>query len=118
MLSINVTVREFVTLNVRPPTSASRERTGTFFAPFQSRIIITFTSRYPLCQVGIRAIAYYMTTTVMAVVLGMILVTAIHPGKPTEKDEDIQKVRQEQKRSTERERMFFFSIFRWVNPVT
>ena len=39
-----------------------------------------------------RAIAYYMTTTIMAVVLGMILVTAIHPGKPTEKEEDIEKV--------------------------
>ena len=43
-------------------------------------------------QVGGRAVAYYMSTTVMAVILGIILVTAIHPGRPTEKESDIQKV--------------------------
>lgn len=31
-------------------------------------------------RIGIRAIAYYMLTTVMAVVLGIILVTVIRPG--------------------------------------
>ena len=31
-------------------------------------------------RVGGRAIAYYMGTTVMAVILGIILVTTIHPG--------------------------------------
>lgn len=31
-------------------------------------------------RIGTRAIAYYMLTTVMAVVLGIILVTAIRPG--------------------------------------
>ena len=33
-----------------------------------------------------------MSTTVMAVILGIILVTAIHPGKPTDKESEIQKV--------------------------
>lgn len=41
-------------------------------------------------RIGARAVAYYMTTTVMAVVLGIILVVAIHPG--TGNDEDIEKV--------------------------
>jgi Na+/H+-dicarboxylate symporter len=31
-------------------------------------------------RIGVRAIAYYMLTTVMAVVLGIILVTTIRPG--------------------------------------
>jgi Na+/H+-dicarboxylate symporter len=31
-------------------------------------------------KVGMRAIAYYMATTVMAVILGIILVVTIHPG--------------------------------------
>jgi Na+/H+-dicarboxylate symporter len=31
-------------------------------------------------KVGIRAIAYYMVTTVLAVILGIILVVTIHPG--------------------------------------
>lgn len=32
-------------------------------------------------RIGARALAYYMITTVCAVVLGIILVVAIHPGK-------------------------------------
>ncbi|XP_021929628.1 excitatory amino acid transporter 1 isoform X2 [Zootermopsis nevadensis] len=32
-------------------------------------------------KIGIRAIAYYLSTTVSAVVLGMILVSTIHPGE-------------------------------------
>ena len=35
---------------------------------------------------------YYMATTVMAVILGIILVTAIHPGVPAHSDTDIPKV--------------------------
>lgn len=31
-------------------------------------------------RIGVRAIAYYMLTTVMAVILGIILVTTIRPG--------------------------------------
>jgi len=31
-------------------------------------------------KVGMRAISYYMSTTVIAVILGVILVTSIHPG--------------------------------------
>ena len=31
-------------------------------------------------QVGMRAIVYYMGTTVSAVALGIVLVVAIHPG--------------------------------------
>lgn len=31
-------------------------------------------------RIGIRAIAYYLLTTVMAVILGIILVTSIRPG--------------------------------------
>ncbi|TRY73010.1 hypothetical protein TCAL_03354 [Tigriopus californicus] len=42
-------------------------------------------------RVGGRAVAYYMTTTVMAVILGIILVTIIHPGKPTLNDDEIEK---------------------------
>lgn len=32
-------------------------------------------------KIGARAMAYYMATTVCAVVLGIVLVVAIHPGK-------------------------------------
>jgi len=32
-------------------------------------------------KIGVRALAYYMFTTVCAVILGIILVVAIHPGK-------------------------------------
>ncbi|KAF0310832.1 Excitatory amino acid transporter 3 [Amphibalanus amphitrite] len=40
-------------------------------------------------KIGARAVAYYMLTTVMAVILGIILVVAIHPGQGT--DEGIEK---------------------------
>lgn len=40
-------------------------------------------------KIGLRAIAYYMTTTVLAVILGIILVVSIHPGKGS--DEGIKK---------------------------
>ena len=36
-------------------------------------------------KIGARAITYYMVTTVCAVVLGIILVVAIHPGKEDRK---------------------------------
>ena len=29
---------------------------------------------------GLRAVLYYFATTILAVILGIILVTAIHPG--------------------------------------
>ncbi|KAG1673912.1 Excitatory amino acid transporter 3 [Nymphon striatum] len=37
-------------------------------------------------RIGIRAVLYYMGTTVIAVVLGIILVTSIHPGKGKAED--------------------------------
>ena len=48
-----------------------------------------------LSQVGGRAVAYYMSTTVLAVILGIILVTAIRPGSAAVKgdDDEIQGVR-------------------------
>ena len=36
-------------------------------------------------RLGYRAVAYYMSTTVLAVILGMILVSAMKPGKNAEK---------------------------------
>lgn len=45
------------------------------------------------CQVGFRAIGFYMSTTVLAVILGIILVTVIHPGQPGTTEDDIKKVR-------------------------
>ena len=44
-------------------------------------------------KVGGRAVGYYMATTVLAVILGIILVSAIHPGKPgNQGDDEITKV--------------------------
>jgi Na+/H+-dicarboxylate symporter len=37
-------------------------------------------------RIGGRAVAYYMSTTVLAVILGIILVSVIHPGRPSIKD--------------------------------
>ena len=42
---------------------------------------------------GGRAVAYYMATTVLAVILGIILVSAIHPGTPGKTDDEITKVK-------------------------
>src|SRR2546422_610998 len=36
---------------------------------------------------GSRALVYYITTTGIAVILGIILVTSIHPGNPSIKSE-------------------------------
>ena len=45
-------------------------------------------------KVGGRAVGYYMATTVLAVILGIILVQAIHPGRQSENASDeIQGVR-------------------------
>lgn len=42
-------------------------------------------------KIATRAIAYYLTTTFCSVVLGMILVTAIAPGKNAKYDENTKK---------------------------
>merc|ERR1712141_465170 len=39
-------------------------------------------------KVGGRAVGYYMATTVLAVILGIILVQAIHPGRQAEDASD------------------------------
>ena len=39
-------------------------------------------------KVGGRAVGYYMATTVFAVILGIILVNAIHPGRAGTTDDD------------------------------
>jgi Na+/H+-dicarboxylate symporter len=44
-------------------------------------------------KVGGRAVAYYMATTVLAVILGIILVMSIHPGTPGKSDDEITKVK-------------------------
>ena len=36
-------------------------------------------------RIGMRAIVYYMTTTVSAVILGIVLVLTIHPGERSDK---------------------------------
>ena len=38
-------------------------------------------------KLGIKAIAYYFCTTLIAVILGIILVTTIQPGKGRDKNE-------------------------------
>jgi len=43
-------------------------------------------------KVGSRAVGYYMATTVMAVILGIILVSAIHPGSVETKDNAVERV--------------------------
>lgn len=43
-------------------------------------------------KVGSRAVGYYMATTVMAVILGIILVSAIHPGSKETKDNAVERV--------------------------
>ena len=48
-------------------------------------------------QVGRRAVGYYMATTVIAVILGIILVSAIRPGGFNQQgNDDINKVRQKE----------------------
>ena len=37
---------------------------------------------------GLRAIAYYFATTFLAIILGIILVTSIHPGDPLLRPDD------------------------------
>merc|ERR1719186_1865422 len=44
-------------------------------------------------KIGLRAIVYYMTTTVMAVILGVVLVETIRPGEaPDGSKEEISKI--------------------------
>jgi len=43
-------------------------------------------------KVGSRAVGYYMATTVMAVILGIILVSAIHPGSVETKENAVERV--------------------------
>ena len=41
-------------------------------------------------KVGLRAVVYYMATTILAVILGIILVTSIKPGAGGFNEEDLQ----------------------------
>ena len=43
-------------------------------------------------KVGGRDVAYYMATTVLAVILGIILVTSIQPGATAKVDENVGEV--------------------------
>ena len=60
---------------------------GIVFEIFQLSFVCIF-------QVGSRAVGYYMSTTVLAGILGIILVSAIHPGGTNgDADDNITKVR-------------------------
>ena len=50
--------------------------------------LLTYLMYLASSKVGGRAVAYYMATTVLAVILGIILVTAIRPGSAAVKGDD------------------------------
>lgn len=37
-------------------------------------------------KMGVRAVVYYMSTTIIAVLIGIIIVVTIHPGKGTKEN--------------------------------